>query len=137
LLEANKANKMASTTINEKLIYEGSAPTTLARVIGNDGSAIQQSDYGDISFEIFKDADTTATVSGTCTVASVVFDTYQTDSPRWTVDSIGYNFRHSTLLATYFADGDATYRLEYKFEPTGQQPFWVVFLVTTVEIRSE
>ena len=126
---------MPDVEITEKIIFEGSSPTVLARVLGNDAAAIQQADFGDITFEVFKNNSTTAAVTGTVTVASSVFDSYQTDA-RWTADKIGYNFRHAPA-ATVFADGDATYRIEYKFEPTGDEPFWAVYLITTAEIRSE
>ena len=126
---------MPDATITESIIFEGSSPTILARVLGNDAAAILQADYGDITFEIFKNSSTTAAVTGTVTVSTSVFDSYQTDA-RWSVDSTGYNFRHSPA-ATVFADGNASYRIEYKFAPTGEEPFWLVFLVTTVEVRSD
>ena len=125
---------MPQATITEKIIFEDSPAQCLARVVGNDGSAIQQGDYGAITYAVFEEDTTTAISTGTLTVADVVFDSYQTDS-RWTVDATGYNFR-TTIPASDFTAGDGVYRIEFKFAPTGQEQFFVIFQVTTIEVRT-
>ena len=125
---------MAEATITEKIIFEDSPAQCLARVVGNDGSAIQQGDYGSITYAVFEEDTTTAIATGTLTVADVVFDAYQTDA-RWSVDDTGYNFR-TTIAASDFTAGDGVYRIEFLFSPTGQEQFFVIFQVTTIEVRT-
>jgi hypothetical protein len=125
---------MAQARITEKIIFEDSPAQCLARVVGNDGAAIQQSDYGAITYAVFEEDTTTAIATGTLTVANVVFDAYQTDA-RWTVDATGYNFR-TTIPASDLTAGDGVYRIEFLFSPTGQEQFFVIFQVTTIEVRT-
>ena len=125
---------MAEATLTSKRIWEDTGATFLARILGDDGAAIVQADFGSISYAVFEEDATAAVVSGSLTVSDVVFDTYQTDA-RWTVDSTGYNFRH-TVAASVFSTGNAAYRIEYKFEPTGDEPFYAVLQAITVETRT-
>ena len=126
---------MASTTVTTKTIFEDTGATLMSRIVGDDGEYIEQGDFGTITYAIYIDGTTAAVDSGTLTVADVVYDALQTSDARWTVDTTGYNFKH-TVAATIFDTGDATYRIEFKFAPTGVEPFFVVFKVVTVEIRT-
>ena len=58
--------------------------------------------------------------------------TYQTDA-RWSYDATGYNFRYA-CVSSIFADGDATYRVEFKFTPTVGSQYFVIYKVDTVEV---
>lgn len=66
------------------------------------------------------------------TVSAVIFDTLQTDA-RWTIDSTGYNFRH-TPGASNFASGDRRYRIEYVFDPVSGENFALVYHVTAMKL---
>tara|TARA_Y100001963_G_C6669720_1_gene394515 strand:+ start:581 stop:958 length:378 start_codon:yes stop_codon:yes gene_type:complete len=120
-----------SATITSATIFEDTAPTFLSRVVGNDAANIQQSDFGAITVAVYKDGSTTATHTDTLTVSDVVFDSLQKDD-RWTADATGYNFRHQ-IAASVFSDGDATYQVEFLFNPTSGEDWLVLFRVDTVE----
>ena len=91
---------MANTVATPGRIFKNSTGTFMAKIIGADAAEIAQADISSIAYSVYgRDPDcedTQTVVSGhdgvTLTVASVVFDTLQTDS-RWTVDTTGYNFR--------------------------------------------
>ena len=122
-----------SATPTRATIYEDTAITCMARILGDDAAAITQSDISSISLSVFKNASTTASSGPTAlTVSDVIFDSYQTDA-RWTKDSTGYNFRYQ-IPASVPDTGDATYQCEFKFTPASQPVFFVVFLVDTVEV---
>jgi len=104
----------------------------MARILGDDAAAITQSTTSAITVAVFKNASTTATYTASLTVADVVFNSYQTDA-RWDLDSTGYNFRYA-VISSVFDEGDATYRVEFKFTPTSGSQYFVVYMVDTVEI---
>ena len=120
-----------SNSPTRSTIYEDTGVTCMARIVGADSTAITQSTTSAITLAVFKNASTSATYTASLTVADVVFNTLQTDG-RWNLDSSGYNFRYSAI-ASIFADGDATYRLEYKFTPTSGSQYFVIYEIDTVE----
>lgn len=113
------------------VIYKGSGVQILARIVGNDGNFIQQSDFGTITFAVIdRDGDrTTPTDSGSLTVANVVFDTLQNDG-RWTEDEIGYNFL-TEMVASAFPEGGRVYNVEVLFTPSAGEPYFQVWQVDT------
>jgi len=123
-----------SNTPTNTTIYEDTGVTCMSRILGDDAAAITQATTSSIELKTFKNISTTATSTTALTVANVVFDSYQTDA-RWSKDSTGYNFRYA-VPSSVFDDGDATYRLEFKFTPTSGSDYFVVFQVDTVEVFS-
>jgi len=121
-----------SNTPTIATIYEDTGVTCMSRIFGDDGTAVEQSDISSITLAVFKNTSTSATYTASLTVADVIFDTLQTDD-RWSLDSTGYNFRHA-VVASVFADGDATYRLEFKFTPASGSQYFVIFEIDTVEV---
>ena len=113
-------------------IYEDTGITCMARILGDDASAITQSTTSAIRVAVFKNSNTSAVYTASLTVADVVFNSYQTDA-RWDYDSTGYNFRYA-CIASIFADGDATYRVEFKFTPTAGSQYFVIYEIDTVEV---
>lgn len=113
---------MASVSFANATVWEDSNPVFLARIRGQDGNYITQSSLSSITPYITLGS--TITTLTALTISSVVFDTLQVDA-RWTVDTIGYNFRH-TLPAIAFPTGDRIYRLEYKFVTSASEVFPVV-----------
>ena len=113
-------------------IYEDTGATCMARIVGADATAITQATTSAITLAVFKNANTSATYTASLTVADVVFNALQTDG-RWTKDSSGYNFRFSAI-ASIFASGDATFRLEFKFTPTSGSQYFVIYEIDTVEV---
>jgi len=120
-----------SATITRATIFEDTAPTFMARVVGNGAVNIEEDDFGSITVAVYKDGSTTATHTATLTVANVVFDALQTDA-RWTADSTGYNFRWQ-IAASVFSTGNSTYQIEFLFNPSSGEDWLVLFRVDTVE----
>ncbi len=124
---------MASPVIVTGSVFEDGGASLMARVVGNAGANIVQADITSIARNVY--VGSTLSVGPTAmTVATVVFDTLQTDA-RWGEDSTGYNFRDD-VAAAVFADGDTIYRVEYKFTPASGEVFWVIFDCLTVNVRT-
>jgi hypothetical protein len=66
-------------------------------------------------------------------VANCIFDTLQTD-PIWTVDAIGYNFRHVLDVSAHpaFAIAGRRYLIEYQLTPTAGQTILVRFRLSVI-----
>ncbi len=87
------------------IILTGSGPeqtgvTILARIYGTTGILITQASITSIAYTV-TDLLAGTTSAGTLTVASVVFNQAMTNDPRWTFDTVGFNFL-ATLPATAF-----------------------------------
>lgn len=120
----------------------------LARIVGSEGTNMQQADFASLSgsssgdcgvtatYSIFllddQDADRRSVVSGhqhvTIDIADVVFDTL-VDDDLWDVDDTGYNFKHTILICdtTAFAVAGRRYLIEYRLVPATGQPIIVRF----------
>lgn len=118
-------------------VYEDSGAVLMARVQGEDATNITQAGTTAVTYKVF-DADSTtpntAVATGTLTVADVIFDALQTDA-RWTLDSTGYNFRH-TMAASVFNDPNHRYEIEYLFDPVSGEDFFVLFHIYTRPVRT-
>ena len=123
-----------SNTPTKALIYEGTGLTCMARITGEDATNVTQAAVSSIALNVYSDESTTANSTTALVVSSTVFDALQTDA-RWTVDATGYNFKFE-IDSAEFADGDVTYRCEFKFTPTSGNVWYVIFNVVTVETRS-
>ena len=102
-------------TLDLHYIWEDSGCLVLGRIVGYDGSLIQQLDITSISCQV-RDADNNRALTATLTpiVADVVYNAAQNDD-SWPYDD-GYNFRH-LLPATAFPTGGHKYRIEYLLDP--------------------
>ena len=97
------------------------------RIQGEDATDMQQADVTAITYRVWQydsqtamQNDTDGTEVGTSaslTVASVIFDTLQTDA-RWGADTEGYNFRF-TLPGTRLPAGGKWGRVEVLVDPAG------------------
>ncbi len=124
---------MATTDVIKATVWEDGGAACMARVVGNDAANITQASLTSVKLTIFNRlTDAVIVAEQTLTVADVVFDTLQTDS-RWTLDSTGYNFRH-TVVASSLATGGIVHHCEFKFTPASGEVFWVVFDLATQEI---
>lgn len=100
----------------------------MSRVYGAAATAILQADLSSIALYVY-DRTTQEQVGVTLalTVSAVIFDTLQTDA-RWTKDATGYNFRTTISGATYFPDGDTSYRVEIIGTPVSGSTFLIAVL---------
>lgn len=135
-------------------VYRDGTVTNLARLVGHDGVALVQADFelgssssssGDcgpaLSYSIHllddQDADSRTAVAGHTDVVldedDVIFDTLQDDA-MWTVDSVGYNFRHTIVVcnAPAFAIAGRRYLVEYKLWPSLGQVIIARFFVNVI-----
>lgn len=106
-------------------VYEQTGPTLMARLVGNDASNVTQAKLSSGTYVVV-DADGTTVSSGSLTIASVIFDTLQTDA-RWDYDDTGYNFRYAMTKTQLPAAG--VYEVRFTFVPAGGygEQFHVVF----------
>ena len=126
--------------IHGTAMKNGSA-ALLARVVGNDGQAIARAAIDAVHYSVFLlddfDPDARSAVAGhddaALDVEDVVFDTLQNDA-RWTVDGIGYNFRHALDVREHPALPVAgrRYLVEFRLTPIAGQPILVRFRLNVI-----
>jgi hypothetical protein len=110
--------------------FKNGTATLMARIVGADGANITQADIATIKYSVYllddQDPDARAPQTGhaqiTLPVYQVVYNSLQTDA-TWTVDAVGFNFRHVLDVANFpaFAIAGRRYLVEYTLTPlTGQ-----------------
>lgn len=114
--------------------WEDADLVLLSRVRSIDGAYITQSSISSIALKVYDLSDASLVGSSALTVSNVVFDTLQKDD-RWTVDSLGYNFR-ATVPAAFFPTGGRDYRVEVIFTPTAGGTFPIVAEVSVQNLMS-
>lgn len=116
------------------VVYEDSTFSLMSR-FEVDGSNATQSDCSSITVRAWDVDDySTAVLSATLTVSSVVFDTLQTDG-RWSVDSTGYNFRYDVADTVCTLPGHQ-YRFEVVVTTSGGKLPPMVWIVDCLETRT-
>ncbi|MGW8256757.1 MAG: hypothetical protein ACWGMZ_04655 [Thermoguttaceae bacterium] len=121
--------------------FKNGSATMMARIVGSDAANITQADIATINYSVYllddQDADNRTTVTGhsqvNLPVYQVVFDTLQTDA-TWTVDTIGYNFRHELDVSVdpAFAVAGRRYLIEYVLTPVAGQVILVRFRINVI-----
>ncbi len=121
-------------------VFRNGTLTALARVLGANAAPIVPADIAALSYSLFllgDDPDERHPIAGHHAVelspTQVLFDALRTD-PLWTVDPLGYNFRHTPDVTTHdaFAIGGRNYLLEYRLAPVSGQPIIVRFRIYTI-----
>lgn len=126
---------------------KNSAPIFLARVVGNDGSALVQANLSSIAYSIYRlapnDPDSETVVTGhsavSLTVSSVVYNALQLDA-FWQndegeyVDTTGYNFRFQPDISSNQAFGvaGADYLVRVTMTPSSGQKIIVAWKVRCI-----
>jgi hypothetical protein len=90
--------------------FKNGSVTLLARIVGANGAYIAQGDLSAVAYTVFllddQNPDSRAPVTGHAdaplAVAEVVFNVLQID-PTWTIDAVGYNFRHVLDVSAHTA----------------------------------
>lgn len=121
--------------------FKNGSITLLARIVDGNGEHVVQSDIAAAKCTVYlldgQDPDSRAAVAAHTNVpvpvADVVFDTLQTDA-TWTVDTTGYNFRHTIDVSAHqaFAVAGRRYLVEYQLSPASGQTILVRFRLNVI-----
>ena len=132
---------MAAAADTYGTAFKNASVTLLARVVGKDGENIVQADIASAEYSVYllddQDADGRTAVAGHTDVAlnvnDLIFNTLQNDS-RWTVDEIGYNFRHALDVSENQAFGIAGRRflVEFELTPSSGQVILLRFRINVI-----
>jgi hypothetical protein len=121
--------------------FKNGSAVLLARVVDQTGACIVRADLRAIQYTVYllddQNPDSRTAIDGhtaaPLTIANVVFDTLQTDL-IWTVDAIGYNFRHVLDVSAHaaFAIAGRRYLIEYQLTPVAGQAILVRFRMNVI-----
>lgn len=121
--------------------FKNGSLTMLGRVVGEDAQAIVQADIASAKYSVYllddDDADSRTGVSGhtnvALTVADIIFNSLQTDD-LWTVDDVGYNFRHVLDVSANqaFAVAGRRYLVEFSLTPNDGQIILLHYRVNVI-----
>ena len=121
--------------------FKNGSVTLLARIVGGEGDNIVRADVIAVKYTVYllddQNPDSRTAVAGhtdaALVVAEVISDTLQTDA-IWTVDEIGYNFRHVLDVSAHpaFAVAGRRYLVEYQLTPAVGQMILVRFRINVI-----
>jgi hypothetical protein len=121
--------------------FKHGSVTLLARVVGKDGANVVQADIASAKYSVYllddQDEDGRAAVTGhsdvSLSVSDLVFNTLQND-PLWTVDEIGYNFRHVLDVTEHqaFTVAGRRFLVEFALTPNSGQVILVRFRINVI-----
>lgn len=111
--------------------FKNGSAILMARIVDAAGANVQQSGVAAIEYSIYEldpcRPDDLAAVAGhdgvALTVANVIYNTLQTGG-LWTLDAVGYNFRHEIDVTSSeaFPKAGVEYQIRYELMPaTGQK----------------
>ena len=108
-----------SNRVNQSFIVNaGGSSIYLALITGNDGAAVQQADISSISRVITDTRPPNTVTTDAITVATVIFDTEQTDTNLWTE-----TFNMKDVIGADKFPKRNDYTLQYTFTPTSGEVF--------------
>jgi len=123
------------------IVFKNGSATLLARVVGGDGTPVQQADIDSAEYGVYlldeDDPDAATVVTGhdgvSIDVSSLIFDTLRTDSV-WDVDETGYNLKHVLDVSAEeaFTEAGRSYRIVLELTPTSGQVILVRFRVHAI-----
>lgn len=132
---------MAETRNIEGNAFKNGSAILLARVVGAGGAAIVRTDIAAIRYTIAllddDQPDQRTTVEGhddiALSVNDALFNSLQLDA-MWTVDAVGYNFRHVVDVTTHpaFATAGRRYLVEHRLTPVNGQVIIVRFRINVI-----
>ncbi|MCE5269054.1 MAG: hypothetical protein LLG00_14360 [Planctomycetaceae bacterium] len=121
--------------------FKNGSLSLLARIVDGSGNNVSPAAINAIKYSVYllndQDADERTAVEGHAnaglSIGSVLFASLQT-GPLWTVDTIGYNFRHVLDVSTHqaFAIAGRRYLVEYQLTPATGQVILVRFRVNAI-----
>jgi hypothetical protein len=112
-------------------VFRHGTAVMLARVVDGQGDNVNQASVASARYSIFalepNELESLTPVEGhenvSLDVEDVIFDVLQTNG-GWTVDEVGYNFRHELDVSTdeAFTGAGRVYQVRYELQPvTGQK----------------
>lgn len=132
---------MANASDIHGVVFHNGSVTLLARVVGAQGTAVNQASIASIAYTVTLLDESDPTVESPVTghtdvalvVADAVYDALQTDV-LWDVDSTGYNFRHTLDVSAdqAFTIAGRVYRVVFRLTPTSGQVILVRFRVHAI-----
>jgi hypothetical protein len=121
--------------------FKNGSVTLLARIVGAQGANVMPADINTVKYTVFllddQNSDNRTAVAEhanvSLSVTEVLFATLQTDA-MWTVDTIGYNFRHVLDVSVHpaFAIAGRRYLVEYQLTPAAGQMILVRFRINVI-----
>ena len=122
-------------------VFKNATATFLARVENESGAAVAPASVLRATYSVFllddQDADARAVVAGHADVelapSDVLYAELQLDA-LWTIDAVGYNFRHTldVAAAPAFPVAGRRYLVEYRLAPIDGQALVVRFRVNVI-----
>ena len=110
-------------------------------MVGQGGADVVQADLSAVRYTVFllddQDPDGRTAVANhsnvALSVAQLIFDSLQLD-PLWTIDEIGYNFRHVLDVSPHqaFSVAGRNYLVEYQLTPMAGQVILVRFRLNVI-----
>ena len=124
--------------IIDRPVCENGLVTLMARIVDQSNGNILQAEINTVTYTVYlmddQNPDSGIAVAEhsnvTLTVADVIFDTLQID-PIWTVDAVGYNFRHvfGWMDHPAFTVVGRWYEVDYQLTPAVVQMILVRFRI--------
>jgi len=121
--------------------FKNGSAILMARIVDAAGANVQQAGIAAIEYSIYEldpcRPDNLAVVAGhdvvSLVVADVIFNALQTGG-LWTVDEVGYNFRHEIDVSTTeaFPKAGVQYQVRYELTPTAGQKTIVRFQLRVI-----
>jgi hypothetical protein len=121
--------------------FKNGSAVLMARIVDAAGANVQQSGVAAIEYSIYEldpcRPDNLTAVAGhdgvALTVANVIYNTLQTGG-LWTLDAVGYNFRHEIDVTTSeaFPKAGVAYQIRYELTPTTGQKSIVRFQLRVI-----
>jgi hypothetical protein len=122
---------MANAKDIQGTVFRNGTAVLLARLVDGHADAVNQASLSSGSYTIFaleQDHPQVLTVvegheDVALDIEAVIFDSLQTDN-GWTVDDVGYNFRHELDVSAdeAFSEAGRVYQVRYELTPvTGQK----------------
>lgn len=121
--------------------FKNGSAVLMARIVDAAGANVQQAGISGIAYSIFEldpcRPDQLVAVAGhsnvSLTVANVIFNALETGG-LWTVDDVGFNFRHEIDVGTSaaFPKAGVQYQVRYELTPTSGQKTIVRFQLRVI-----
>jgi hypothetical protein len=121
--------------------FKNGTAVLMARIVDAAGANVLQAGIAAIEYAVYEldpcRPDNLAAVSGhdgvSLTVANVIYNSLQTGG-LWTIDEVGYNFRHEIDVSTAeaFPKAGTQYQIRYELTPTTGQKTIVRFQLRVI-----